>query len=175
VLVPCAQAEPVGPDWHASLLLLPVRHAFSSNASPASFTTPRIRPCSRDEETNQTVIEGMGELHLEIIVDRLRREFKVECDVGAPQVRDLKAGGTEALPGFRVGASRFRLASLGWAGWHVSGNAAGSRQHGVKRGLAAAEQRHPCLLRSHVSLTSSVFSFLSQSTNPTHFPAGQLP
>ena len=31
----------------------------------------------RDEETNQTVIEGMGELHLEIIVDRLRREFKV--------------------------------------------------------------------------------------------------
>ena len=43
-------------------------------------------PCSRDEETNQTVIEGMGELHLEIIVDRLKREFKVECDVGAPQV-----------------------------------------------------------------------------------------
>lgn len=42
---------------------------------------------SRDEETGQTVIEGMGELHLEIIVDRLRREFKVECDVGAPQVR----------------------------------------------------------------------------------------
>ena len=41
---------------------------------------------SRDEETNQTVIEGMGELHLEIIVDRLRREFKVECGVGAPQV-----------------------------------------------------------------------------------------
>lgn len=47
----------------------------------------RPRPRSRDEETNQTVIEGMGELHLEIIVDRLRREFKVECDVGAPQVR----------------------------------------------------------------------------------------
>mmetsp|Transcript_33942 Transcript_33942/g.95512 ORF Transcript_33942/g.95512 Transcript_33942/m.95512 type:complete len:743 (-) Transcript_33942:1407-3635(-) len=41
---------------------------------------------SRDEETNQTVIEGMGELHLDIIVDRLKREFSVECDVGAPQV-----------------------------------------------------------------------------------------
>eukprot|EP00803_Ostreobium_quekettii_P004353 evm.model.scf_1377.1 EVM.evm.TU.scf_1377.1 scf_1377:638-5686(-) len=41
---------------------------------------------SRDQETNQTVIEGMGELHLEIIVDRLRREFNVECTVGAPQV-----------------------------------------------------------------------------------------
>eukprot|EP00871_Galdieria_phlegrea_P001203 jgi/Galph1/2083/GphlegSOOS_G740.1 len=41
---------------------------------------------SRDEESNQTVIEGMGELHLEIIVDRMKREYKVECNVGAPQV-----------------------------------------------------------------------------------------
>lgn len=41
---------------------------------------------SRDEETGQTVIEGMGELHLEIIVDRMKREFGVECTVGAPQV-----------------------------------------------------------------------------------------
>jgi elongation factor G len=39
-----------------------------------------------DDETGQTIIAGMGELHLEIIVDRLKREFKVECNVGAPQV-----------------------------------------------------------------------------------------
>ncbi|GED72486.1 elongation factor G [Brevibacillus reuszeri] len=39
-----------------------------------------------DEETGQTIISGMGELHLEIIVDRMRREFKVEANVGAPQV-----------------------------------------------------------------------------------------
>ena len=39
-----------------------------------------------DEDTNQTVISGMGELHLEIIIDRLRREFKVDCSQGAPQV-----------------------------------------------------------------------------------------
>ncbi|TCW36676.1 elongation factor G [Laceyella sacchari] len=39
-----------------------------------------------DEETGQTIIAGMGELHLEIIVDRLKREFKVEANVGAPQV-----------------------------------------------------------------------------------------
>jgi len=39
-----------------------------------------------DEETGQTVISGMGELHLEIIIDRLKREFKVECNQGAPQV-----------------------------------------------------------------------------------------
>jgi elongation factor G len=41
---------------------------------------------SRDEETGQTIIEGMGELHLEIIVDRMKREFDVEANVGAPQV-----------------------------------------------------------------------------------------
>ena len=39
-----------------------------------------------DEETGQTIIEGMGELHLEVIVDRLHREFKVEANVGKPQV-----------------------------------------------------------------------------------------
>jgi len=41
---------------------------------------------SRDEETGQTIIEGMGELHLEIIVDRMKREFNVEANIGAPQV-----------------------------------------------------------------------------------------
>ena len=39
-----------------------------------------------DEESGQTIISGMGELHLDIIVDRMRREFKVECNVGKPQV-----------------------------------------------------------------------------------------
>ncbi|GET31060.1 elongation factor G [Prolixibacter sp. SD074] len=39
-----------------------------------------------DEDSGQTVIRGMGELHLEIIIDRLKREFKVECNQGAPQV-----------------------------------------------------------------------------------------
>ena len=39
-----------------------------------------------DEETNQTIISGMGELHLEILVDRMKREFGVEANVGAPQV-----------------------------------------------------------------------------------------
>ena len=39
-----------------------------------------------DEETGQTIIAGMGELHLDIIVDRMKREFKVECNVGKPQV-----------------------------------------------------------------------------------------
>ncbi|MFN8000279.1 MAG: hypothetical protein U0X75_04590 [Acidobacteriota bacterium] len=41
---------------------------------------------STDQETNQTIIQGMGELHLEIIVDRLKREYNVEANVGKPQV-----------------------------------------------------------------------------------------
>merc|ERR1719310_888439 len=41
---------------------------------------------SRDDDTGQTVIEGMGELHLDIIVDRMKREFNVQCNVGEPQV-----------------------------------------------------------------------------------------
>ena len=44
-----------------------------------------------DEETGQTIISGMGELHLEIIMDRLKREFKVECNQGAPQVNYKEA------------------------------------------------------------------------------------
>ena len=46
-----------------------------------------------DQETGQTIIAGMGELHLEIIVDRLRREFNVDCNVGKPQVAYRETAG----------------------------------------------------------------------------------
>src|SRR6185312_9212622 len=46
---------------------------------------PSLR-ITTDHESGQTILKGMGELHLEIIVDRMRREFKVEANVGAPQV-----------------------------------------------------------------------------------------
>ena len=46
---------------------------------------PTLR-VNTDEDTNQTILRGMGELHLEIIIDRMRREFKVEVNQGAPQV-----------------------------------------------------------------------------------------
>merc|ERR1719310_1537130 len=41
---------------------------------------------TNDPDTGETTIEGMGELHLDIIVDRMKREFKVDCNVGEPQV-----------------------------------------------------------------------------------------
>merc|ERR1712157_517351 len=50
-----------------------------------------------DEESGQTVLSGMGELHLDIIIDRLKREFKVECNQGEPQVnyKEAIAGSVE--------------------------------------------------------------------------------
>ncbi|MCM1489481.1 MAG: elongation factor G [Muribaculum sp.] len=54
-----------------------------------------------NEETGQTVISGMGELHLDIIIDRLRREFKVECNQGRPQVT-YKEAITKAFEGREV-------------------------------------------------------------------------
>ena len=53
--------------------------------SRLSAEDPSLHVCS-DPETGQTILKGMGELHLEIIVDRMKREFKVEANIGAPQV-----------------------------------------------------------------------------------------
>jgi elongation factor G len=69
---------------------------LSIGLSKLSEEDPTFR-VNTDEETGQTIISGMGELHLEIIVDRLKREFKVEVSQGAPQVayREAIAGSTE--------------------------------------------------------------------------------
>ena len=53
-----------------------------------------------DEQTGQTIISGMGELHLDIIIDRLKREFKVECNQGKPQV-SYKESITKSVSNFR--------------------------------------------------------------------------
>ena len=58
---------------------------LGESLSKLSDEDPTFR-VSSDEETGQTLISGMGELHLEIIVDRLKREFKVDANVGKPQV-----------------------------------------------------------------------------------------
>jgi elongation factor G len=57
---------------------------------------PTLR-VNTDEETGQTILRGMGELHLEIIIDRMRREFKVEVNQGAPQVAYKEAFNTSIL------------------------------------------------------------------------------
>ena len=77
------------PDPVISLAVEPKTQAdlekLSTGLSKLSEEDPTFK-VQADADTGQTIISGMGELHLEIIVDRLRREFKVECNQGNPQV-----------------------------------------------------------------------------------------
>ncbi len=91
----CAQDKPVilesmvFPEPVISVAIEPKTKAdedkLSSSLQKLAEEDPTFRVHS-DEETGQTIIEGMGELHLEIIVDRLTREFNVDANVGRPQV-----------------------------------------------------------------------------------------
>jgi elongation factor G len=77
-------AEPV-----IDLSILPAKRADYDKLSKALNRFMREDPTFRvhvDKETGETIISGMGELHLEIYVERIRREYKVECTVGAPKV-----------------------------------------------------------------------------------------
>ena len=91
----CDEAHPVilesmeFPDPVISLAIEPKTKAGQEKMALALAKLAEEDPTFKtytDEETGQTIISGMGELHLEIIVDRLLREFKVEANVGAPQV-----------------------------------------------------------------------------------------
>jgi elongation factor G len=91
----CAEGHPivlesmVFPDPVIGVAIEPKTQAdtdrLSIGLSKLAEEDPTFR-VNTDEETGQTIISGMGELHLEIIVDRLKREFKVEVNQGAPQV-----------------------------------------------------------------------------------------
>ena len=77
------------PEPVISIAVEPKTKADQEKMSLALQKLAREDPSFRvkgDEESGQTIISGMGELHLEIIVDRLRREFNVEANIGAPQV-----------------------------------------------------------------------------------------
>lgn len=91
----CAQDAPISlerMDFPEPVIKVACEPATKGDADKMSMSLAKLAAedpsfrFSRDEESNQTVIEGMGELHLDIIVDRLKREFKVEAKVGAPQV-----------------------------------------------------------------------------------------
>ncbi|MBO1531290.1 elongation factor G [Psychrobacter sp. F1192] len=77
------------PDPVISLAVEPKTKADQEKMSMALGRLAKEDPSFRvhtDEESGQTIISGMGELHLEILVDRMKREFKVEANIGAPQV-----------------------------------------------------------------------------------------
>ncbi len=96
----CAEKSPivlesmVFPDPVIGLAIEPKTQADTDKLGMALAKLAEEDPTFRvasDEETGQTIISGMGELHLDIIVDRLKREFKVECNQGAPQVNYKEA------------------------------------------------------------------------------------
>lgn len=91
----CSEKEPVVlermefPDPVISIAVEPKTKADQEKMALALAKLAEEDPSFKvhtDEESGQTIISGMGELHLEIIVDRLKREFKVEAEVGQPQV-----------------------------------------------------------------------------------------
>ena len=91
----CSEKDPVilermeFPDPVISIAVEPKTKADQEKMALALAKLAEEDPSFRvhtDEESGQTIISGMGELHLEIIVDRLKREFKVEAEVGQPQV-----------------------------------------------------------------------------------------
>ena len=91
----CAPQQPVileslhFPEPVLSIAIEPKTHADKDHLSQSLDRLTQEDPsfrCEVDEETGQTIISGMGELHLEIIADRLLREFSVHANVGAPQV-----------------------------------------------------------------------------------------
>ena len=69
-----------------------------------------------DEESGQTIISGMGELHLEIIVDRMKREFGVEASVGKPQVAYRETSRSRSSPKASSSSSRAAAASTATSG-----------------------------------------------------------
>ena len=91
----CTRDEPVllesmeFPETVISMAINPKSHGDRDKMGESLSSIAREDPTFRfftDEETNETVIAGMGELHLEVIVNRLRNEFKVPVEVGAPRV-----------------------------------------------------------------------------------------
>ncbi len=91
----CDQAEPIllesidFPEPPVSIAIEPKTKADQEKMSQALQRLAEEDPTFRirvDDETGQTIISGMGELHLEILVDRMKREFSVEANIGQPQV-----------------------------------------------------------------------------------------
>lgn len=87
-----------------SISIKPCSHGDSEKMISGIQTLAEEDPTfivSFDEETEETIISGMGELHLEVIVDRLKREFGVEADVGKPEVAYRETGTTDVKGDYR--------------------------------------------------------------------------
>ncbi len=87
---PCILEKMIFTDPVLDIAVEPKTKADQDKMSIALGKLAREDPSLRltsDAETGQTIVSGMGELHLEVIVERMRREYKVDCNIGAPQVK----------------------------------------------------------------------------------------
>jgi elongation factor G len=87
--ISCSMSSMHVPDPVISLAISPVDNKAQINMSKALNRFTKEDPTLRnyvDHETNETIISGMGELHLEVYIERMKREYKAEVEVGAPQV-----------------------------------------------------------------------------------------
>jgi len=85
----CSQDEPIileSIDFPEPVISVAIEPKTQADQDRMSVSLRKLAEVHTDPETGQTIISGMGELHLEIIVDRLLREFKVQANVGRPQV-----------------------------------------------------------------------------------------
>jgi len=99
VNAPLQLESPIFPDPVISIAIEPKTNADMDKLGQSLQRLEREDPSfkvSTDEETGQTIISGMGELHLEIITDRMQREFDVDANVGRPQVAYKETIGTSA-------------------------------------------------------------------------------
>ena len=113
-----------------------------------------------DEETGQTIIAGMGELHLEIIVDRLLREFRVEANVGKPQVAYKETIRKLADVDHKYARQSGGKGQYGHVKIKIEPNDPARAMSSSTRSLAALSRRSisPLLTRVSRALCSPVFS-----------------
>ena len=133
-----------------------IKTSWASRCTRLAQEDPTFR-MRTDEETQQTIIAGMGELHLEIILDRLKREFKVEANVGKPQVaykeaitKTVEKQGTLRPAVRRQGSVRRRLDPPRAAASRVRASSSRSKIVGgavPKEYVEAGSRGHPRSLR----------------------------
>ena len=127
-----------------------------------------------DEQTGQVVIAGMGELHLEIIVDRLKREFGVEASVGKPQVAYKETltvaaegtGASSARPAAAASSAKRRSASFRWSRAPAISSRTTSRAARFRRNTSSRSTR-ASRKRSRAACSRAIRSTMSASSSTT--------
>ncbi len=125
----CDESHPIlleSPDFPEPVIAQAIEPKTKADQDKLSVALQRLMEedptfhVRTDEETGQTTIHGMGELHLEVIVDRLLREFKVEANIGKPQVAYRETFAKPSRRKASLSASRAAVVSTATSSWRSS-------------------------------------------------------